>query len=387
MAEQRADGSWAGPVEANSAAEGQVILLAALLSGPESELVPRAAQRLLETQLPQGGWAIYPGGPADMSLSVRAYFALKLAGQDPGSEPLHRVRQTILAQGGADAADGLTRFWMAALGQIPYACCPAIPPQLAIWASGGLLARLDPPGAGGLGGCSRTLLVALSIVSARQPVQRIDPRRGVRELFVTAPQQWPPCGLGGLGPAEGSRAKDRCFRLAGRLLTGCHRRHLLPLGRRAIRKAEAWLVQRLPSGEVPGRDAAAISWTLAALRVLGYADESPEVDCCRRQLEASIVVTGQGQPASIRAQPAQVPVADTAIALRALCAGGLRGDSPAILRVAGWPSARKIVLVRRRARSTSAMVARPHRASHGRAAGRRRVSSNSQPIPTRPPGH
>jgi squalene-hopene/tetraprenyl-beta-curcumene cyclase len=340
LAEQRADGSWAGPVEGNSALESQAIMLDALLDGRDGDLVRRAAQRLLETQLPQGGWAVYPGGPPDTSLSVQAYFALKLSGQDPGSEPLYRARRVILAQGGADAADGLTRFWMALLGQVPYGSCPAIPPQLALWASG-LFGRLDPLGTGGLGAWSKTLLVALSIVSARQPVHRIDPRRGVRELFVAAPEQWRPCRVGGLGRAERLGGKDRFFRLAGRLLKCCQRLHLLPLGRRAIHAAEAWLVQRLPTGDGTRGHGPAISWTLAALRALGYADDSPEVGRCRRELEASIVVVHRGPPPSIRVQPCQLPVADTAIALRALHASGLRGDSPAILRAADWLLARQ----------------------------------------------
>jgi squalene-hopene/tetraprenyl-beta-curcumene cyclase len=57
---------------------------------------------------------------------------------------------------------------------------------------------------------------------------------------------------------------------------------------------------------------------------------------CRRQLEASIMVVHQALQPSIRVQPCQAPAADTAIALRALHAGGLRGDSPAILHAADW---------------------------------------------------
>jgi squalene-hopene/tetraprenyl-beta-curcumene cyclase len=344
LAQQRADGSWAGPVEGNSALESQAILLEALLGDPDGDLVQQTAQRLLETQLPQGGWAVYPGGPPDTSLSVQAYFALKLAGQDPGSEPLYRARQTILAQGGADAADGLTRFWMAALRQIPYASCPTIPPQLALRASGSLREWLHPIGTDGLHAWSKTLLVALSIIADRQPVHRVDPRRGIRELFVAAPERWRPCvGLGGhagLRGVKGSDGKDRFLHLADRLLACCHRRRLLPLGRRAIRAAEAWLVRRLPTGDGTCDHGPAIFWTLAALRALGYADDSPEVSRCRRQLEASIVVR-RGMPPSIRVQPCQLPVADTAIALRALHAGGLRGDSPAILRAADWLLARQ----------------------------------------------
>ena len=319
-------------MEGNSALESQAILLDALSGDAAGELVRPAAQRLLETQLPQGGWAAYPAGQPDASLSIQAYFALKLAGEDPASEPLDRARRTILTLGGADMADGPTRFWLALLGQIPYAACPVVSPQIALGAPGG---RLDGLGAGGLGvgtlgTSSKMLLVALSIVSARQPVHRIDLRRGVRELFVAAPDQWQPC------PVGGGSGRDRFYRFADRLLSYCQRRRLVPLGRRAIRVAETWLIRQLSAGgDLPGY-APAFAWTLAALKALGYADENPEVSCCRQRLEASIVVVHRGPSPSIRVQPCQLPLVDTAIALRALNASGIRGDHPAILSAADW---------------------------------------------------
>jgi squalene-hopene/tetraprenyl-beta-curcumene cyclase len=80
---------------------------------------------------------------------------------------------------------------------------------------------------------------------------------------------------------------------------------------------------------------------MAALKALGYADESPEVSCCRQRLEASIVVVHRGTSPSIRVQPCQLPVVDTAIALRALNASGIRSDHPAILGAAEWLLARQ----------------------------------------------
>ncbi len=56
-----------------------------------SPLALRCAQYLLDQQLPTGGWAMYPGGDLEISGSVKAYFALKLTGHDPESEPLVRA--------------------------------------------------------------------------------------------------------------------------------------------------------------------------------------------------------------------------------------------------------------------------------------------------------
>ena len=96
----------------------------------DRRLAQQAAQYLVEKQLPDGGWAMYPGGRVEISASVKAYFALKLTGHDPSAEYMQRARQAILAHGGADAVNSFTRFYLALLGQISYDQCPEVPPEM-----------------------------------------------------------------------------------------------------------------------------------------------------------------------------------------------------------------------------------------------------------------
>ncbi|MFM7074223.1 MAG: squalene--hopene cyclase, partial [Planctomycetota bacterium] len=110
---QAAEGYWVGELEGDSILQSETILLLAWLDEHRSTLALRCARQLLATQLPTGGWAMYPGGRLEISGSVKAYFALKLAGYAADSEPLLRARRAILAHGGADAVNSFTRFYLA----------------------------------------------------------------------------------------------------------------------------------------------------------------------------------------------------------------------------------------------------------------------------------
>ena len=195
LRQQHPEGFWVGELEGDTILESETILLLAFLGRQDSELVRRAANYLLQKQLPQGGWTMYPGGALEISGSVKAYFALKIAGKDVRSEPMQRARKAILAHGGADAVNSYTRFFLAMLGQIPYGQCPAVPPEAV------LLPAWFPVNLYAVSSWSRTIIVPLSIVWALQPICRLSPEQGIRELFVRDPEHWPPLRCRGC-PAE-----------------------------------------------------------------------------------------------------------------------------------------------------------------------------------------
>jgi len=171
LGQQHPDGYWCAELQGDTILESETILLWAFLGREDSDLAKRAAEYLIENQLPDGGWAMYPGGGVEISGSVKAYFALKLTGHDPGAEYMQRARQAILARGGADAVNSFTRFYLALLGQIPYGQCPAVPPEIV------LLPKWFPVNLYAVSSWTRTIIVPLSIVSAVQPVRKIDPAR------------------------------------------------------------------------------------------------------------------------------------------------------------------------------------------------------------------
>lgn len=333
LAQQHPEGFWLGELEGDTILESETILLLAFLGEERSELARRCARYLLEKQLPGGGWAMYPGGGVEISGSVKAYFALKLTGHDVASEPMQRARRAILAHGGADAVNSYTRFFLAMLGQIPYRQCPAVPPEVV------LLPPWFPVSLWGMSSWSRTIVVPLSIVSALQPVRPVEPTLGIRELFLDHPDRWPPLRAPGLAGRK-SAAWEHFFRLVDRLLHGCQRAGLLPLRKRAIRAAEAWMLQRFEASDGLGAIYPPIVWSLVALRALGYPEGSPPVRYCRKQLEDLVLSESADGPA--RVQPCKSPVWDTAIAVRAQAAGGLGADHPAVLRAIDWLVQRQI---------------------------------------------
>ena len=116
---QHPEGYWVGELEGDTILESEYILLMAYLGRAGEPVCVKVARYLHEHERPGGGWAIYPGGPADMSASVKAYFALKLVGVPTDDPSMVRARELILEAGGAQACNSFTRFYLALLGPDP----------------------------------------------------------------------------------------------------------------------------------------------------------------------------------------------------------------------------------------------------------------------------
>src|SRR5579862_6118667 len=127
---QQPAGHWVGELQGDTILESEYVLLMAFLGREREERVRKAAQYVLDQQLPDGGWNNYPEGPAEVSVSVKAYFALKLAGHDADAPYMERARELIRTLGGAAQCNSFTKFYLALLGQFPYANCPSVPPEM-----------------------------------------------------------------------------------------------------------------------------------------------------------------------------------------------------------------------------------------------------------------
>ncbi len=323
---QHDDGHWVAELEGDTILESEYVLLLAFLGRHTSPTALKAARYILDRQLADGGWTTYPGGPVDVSASVKAYFALKLTGHDPSSAAMQRARAAILAHGGADAVNSFTRFYLALLGQISYEQCPAVPPEAL------LLPRLCPINLYRVSAWSRTIIVPLSIMSACQPVAAVNPRLGISELFLKPPGEWPPLRCPGQKGGTGLLSWDRFFRSVDWALKLAQRRGWLPLRKRALAAAEKWVVERFAGSHGLGAIFPPMVWSLIALRCLGYSDDSPEVKYCHEHLEGLII----DEDDTVRLQPCKSPVWDTAITLRALAAGGLEPEHAVARRAVDW---------------------------------------------------
>jgi len=334
LSQQADDGSWCAELEGDTILESETILLLAFCGHEDTELATRCAAHLVETQLAEGGWAMYPGGGVDVSGSVKAYFALKMTGHKPGAEYMRRARAAILAHGGADAVNSFTRYYLALLGQISYEQCAAIPPEILLWP------KWFPANLYAVSAWSRTTIVPLSIVSALRPVRRIEPRLGIRELFLREPEDWPPLRASGVSGGTGLLSWDRVVRSFDRFCKWCQRHRLLPLRQKALAAAEQWMTTRFDQSDGLGATYPSMVWSLVALKCLGHPDDSPEVQYCHQKLHA--LVLEDEEAGTARLQPGKSPVWDTAITVCALAASGLRPENPTVRAAIEWLLAKQI---------------------------------------------
>lgn len=288
-----------------------------------------AAERVRRQQLPGGGWAIYPGGPPEVSASVEAYFVLKLTGDSPDAEHMARARQVILGLGGARAVNSYTKVFLALLGQLDWEECPAIPPELLLLPEWAYLNLYE------MSSWARALVVPLSILWSHRPVRPVPPHLGIEELFAARLRK-------AAAPRRGlpSRADLwRAFFLGlDRGLKGVERYGGFKRVRgRALAKASSWIIERLGRSDGLGAIFPSIVYSVFALVTLGYPEGHPLV---RQQLtELEKLELPQGE--ELRLQPCKSPVWDTALALNALGLS-LAADDPRLIRAARWIASKEV---------------------------------------------
>src|SRR5215471_12075804 len=183
LARQAPEGYWVGELEGDTILESEYILLLVYLGQADSPTAKRVGNYILKRQLAGGGWAIYPGGPLEVSASVKAYWALKLTGHAPDAEYMIRALSAIRAAGGAEQVNSFTRYYLALLGVIDYEQCPAVPPEIM------LIPEWCPFNIHEMSAWSRTILVPLSLLWAFRPQHHLAEEHNIRELFLTSPEK------------------------------------------------------------------------------------------------------------------------------------------------------------------------------------------------------
>ena len=160
LAQQHPDGYWCGELEADSMLESDYIFMHTLLGTGDRCKMERAVNEILRHQNEDGGWSIYPGGPSNISLGVKAYFALKLMGWSADDPVLVKARKWILANGGVVECNTFTKIYLCALGQYDYDAVPAVPPEIVLFPNWFYFNIYE------ISAWSRAILVTLSIIYA-----------------------------------------------------------------------------------------------------------------------------------------------------------------------------------------------------------------------------
>ena len=318
---QQPDGHWVGELQGDTILESEYVLLMAFLGREEEAVCRKAANYILQQQMPEGGWSNYPDGPADLSVSVKAYFALKLTGHDPAAPYMRRARTVIRDLGGAAACNSFTKFYLALLAQFPYANCAAVPPEMI------LLPRWMYVNLYAMSSWTRTIVVPLSVFSACKPMRQLPAAKGIAELFLQPPQTplWP------AKPTRRSLSWGNFF-LGVDWLYKKVEPWLGPIRSLALKRAAAWIRQHLEESDGLGAIFPPMIYTVITLRCLGVADDDMEMKWALKQLEDLMIE----EEDTLRLQPCFSPVWDTALSLNALADSGLSADHTAVQSATRW---------------------------------------------------
>jgi len=330
IAAQSAQGYWLFELEADCTIPAEYILMMHFLDEIDASLERKLAVYLRSRQAAHDGWPLYHDGDFNLSCSVKAYYALKLAGDDPNAPHMQRARKAILKHGGAARANVFTRIALALFGQIPWRGVPYIPVEIM------LLPRWFPFHIDKVSYWSRAVMVPLFILCTRKPVAKNPRGLQIRELFVTAPEAERHYFRGSL---ERGGWLPRAFLLLDRL--GRLIDPLIPsrLRKRAMRHAEAWMLDRLNGEDGLGAIFPAIVNALEAMTILGYPTDDPRRATAKLALEKLLVVDG----ASAYCQPCVSPIWDTGLAALAMHETACAASRKSAVQALDWLQTRQLL--------------------------------------------
>lgn len=320
---QNPEGYWVGELIVDSTLCSDYILYMHWDGDVDPVLQEKCAQHIRRRQLADGGWNIYEGGPSEINASVKAYFALKLAGHAPNSPWMKEARSAVLRLGGIPQMNTYAKLYLALLGQFPWKYLPVVPVETVLMPDWLFFNIYE------VSSWSRAMLMPLAIINHFKPTRRLAAEMQLHELYPVGTEQ-----------QDFSLPRDpRLFTWRNFFLT-CdaglkflHKLRWKPLRRAALARAEAWMVERIGEGS-DGLAAVfpAMLNSIIALKTLGYGNDNPLLQKAVRDFEGLFV----DDPEDFRIQPCLSPVWDTAINIVALGESGLPASHPALVKAAKW---------------------------------------------------
>ena len=251
---QHADGWWQGELETNVTMDAEDLLLREFLGLHDEAAIAAAARWIRSQQRDDGTWANFYGGPGDLSTTVEAYLALRLAGDEPDAPHMKQACAWILDQGGVEATRVFTRIWLALSGLWSWDDLPVIPPELIYLPAWFPLNIYD-------WGCwARQTIVALAVVQSFRPSRPLPFTIDELKTGVTpsrpAADPW----------AKVFSALDKALHLY---------RPVKSVRRAALRRCAEWIIARQERDGCWGGIQPPWVYSLMALNLLGYDLDHP----------------------------------------------------------------------------------------------------------------
>ncbi|MFF0110289.1 squalene--hopene cyclase [Streptomyces hirsutus] len=326
LSRQDDQGWWKGDLATNVTMDAEDLLLRQFLGILEEETTRAAALFIRGEQREDGTWATFYGGPGDLSATIEAYVALRLAGDQPDAPHMARAAAWVRDRGGVAASRVFTRIWLALFGWWKWEDLPELPPELIWFPSWVPLNIYD------FGCWARQTIVPLTIVSAQRPVRPAP--FPLDELHTDPARPNPP---GRMAPAI---SWDGAFQ---RLDKGLHAlRRAVPrrLRRAAMNTAARWIIERQENDGCWGGIQPPAVYSVIALHLLGYDLNHPVMRAGLRSLDRFAVWREDG---ARMIEACQSPVWDTCLATIALADAGLPADHPRLVRAADWMLGEQVV--------------------------------------------
>jgi squalene-hopene/tetraprenyl-beta-curcumene cyclase len=314
---QAAQGWWKGELRTNVTMDAEDLLLRHFLGIIDPDDLAAAARWIRSQQRGDGTWATFEGGPGDLSTTIEAYAALRLAGDERAAPHMQSAREFIVANGGIAASRVFTRIWLALFGEWSWDDLPAMPPELVLLPSWAPLNVYD-------WGCwARQSVVPITVVATLRPVRPLP--FTLSELHTgRAPKKGRP-GL--IGSA---------FAVLDRGLKLYAHSPVKPGRSLAFRQAAEWILARQEADGGWGGIQPPWVYSILALHLLGYPLDHPAVAKAIEGLEGFLIREQTDDGPVRRLEACQSPVWDTCLAVTALLDAGLAPDDPSVVRAVQW---------------------------------------------------
>ncbi|MFE0325842.1 squalene--hopene cyclase [Streptomyces sp. NPDC058960] len=326
LARQDAQGWWKGDLETNVTMDAEDLLLRQFLGIRDEKTTRAAALFIRGEQRDDGTWATFYGGPGELSTTIEAYVALRLAGDAPDEPHMAKASAWIREQGGIAAARVFSRIWLALFGWWKWEDLPELPPEL-IW-----FPKWMPLNIYDFGCWARQTIVPLTIVSAKRPVRPAP--FPLDELHTDPDHPNPDRDLAPVASWDG---------VFQRLDKALHQfRKVAPrrLRRAAMNTAARWIIERQENDGCWGGIQPPAVYSVIALHLLGYDLQHPVMREGLASLDRFAVWREDG---ARMIEACQSPVWDTCLATIALADAGVPADHPQLVKAADWMLGEQIV--------------------------------------------
>jgi squalene-hopene/tetraprenyl-beta-curcumene cyclase len=327
LAMQHPDGYWVADLEGDSTLTSDYILLSHFLGRLSATRKRKAAAGLLRAQLPDGGWNVYTGGPAEINATVKGYVALRLCGVAKDDDPCRRAAERAIALGGVNATNVFTKIYLAIFGLIDWDLLPSMPVEVMF------LPRWCYFNIYELSYWTRTIIVPLFVIAAKKPVVSLGFH--IDELFVGPLSKKDCISLS----TEAPPLLKRAFIWADAALKLLERGSIKALRALAVRKAEAWIVEHHDKTRGLGAILPAMMNSIIAMKVLGR-DEASDPMLAAAIQDFEDLVKDEGD--YLWVQPCVSVIWDTGLALFALLESGMTPHDGRLRAAAEWLLARQV---------------------------------------------